>query len=137
METKSNGFLKVTGILMIIGGVFSFIVSIIFLLGIALLAAVDISSGLLTFATILSIVSSVVGFIAGIMGVANAARPEKAQKCIVIGIIVIILSILGTILGMVAGNGFGSSTVISLFTGLVIPVLYLLGAFQNKNRVAQ
>jgi len=131
METKSNGFLKVTGILMIIGGVLGFIVGIIAVLGVAVLAAAGASSGLLTVASLLVVVSSVVSFIAGIVGVANAARPEKAQTCIVFGILVVALSILGNILTVVAGGKF---SVPSLFTGLVIPVLYLIGAFQNKSR---
>jgi len=137
-EKKSNGFLKVTGILMIIGGSLGFIFSIIAVLGVALVVAlaeaagVDAKAGLLTFAAILAIVSSVVSFIAGIIGVKNAAKPEKAQTCIVFGILCIVLSILGQILTMVAG---GSFNVVGLFTGLVIPVLYLIGAFQNKNRI--
>ena len=137
METKSNGFLKVTGILMIIGGVIGAIFGIIAVLGVALFAALAgglINTGLLTLASILAIVSSVVSFIAGIVGVANAARPEKAQKCIVFGILTIILSILGTVLTVVAGGKF---SFVSLITGLIVPVLYLLGAFQNKNRAAQ
>ena len=140
METpKSNGFLKVTGILMIIGGAIGFIFGIIAVLGVAVVAAAlqalgePVSSGLLVFAAILALVSSVISFVAGIMGVKNAAKPEKAQKCIVIGIIVIVLSIIGNILTMVGG---GSFSFISLFTGLIIPVLYLLGAFQNKKLAA-
>jgi len=139
MEAKSNGFLKVTGILMIIGGVLSFIVGIIAVLGVALVATIaaaagaPVSAGLLTFSCILVLVSGVVSFVAGIMGVKNANKPEKAQKCIVIGIIVIILSILGTILSLAAGGKFNF---INLITGLIIPVLYLLGAFQNKKAAA-
>ena len=139
METKSNGFLKVTGILMIIGGVVGFISSIILVLGVALFASlaagtgVEVSTGLLTFSLILALIGAVVGFIAGIVGVSNAAKPEKAQTCIVFGILVIALSVLGNVLGLIAG---GSFSVISLFTGLIVPVLYLIGAFQNKSRIA-
>ena len=133
METKSNGFLKVTGILMIIGGVLGVIIGIIAAIGVALLSALDINSGLLTFAAILLIVSSIVSFIAGIVGVSNAARPEKAQTCIVFGIIVVVLSILSNVLTVVGGGKF---SVPSLFTGLLLPVLYLVGAFQNKSRAA-
>ena len=140
MEVKSNGFLKVTGILMIISGVIGVIFGIIAVLGVALVAAlagefgVGVNTGLLTFACILAIISSIIGFIAGIVGVSNAAKPEKAKTCIVFGILVIILSILGNILTVVAGGNFA---VVGIFTGLVVPVLYLLGAFQNKKRAAQ
>ena len=139
METKSNGFLKVTGIIMIIGGSLGFIFGIIALLGVALVvslaiaAGVDVNSGLLTFAAILVVVGAVVQFIAGIVGVKNAAKPEKAQTCITFGILCVAISILGQILNIVAGGNF---SVVTLITGLVLPVLYLIGAFQNKSRIA-
>ena len=133
MENKSNGLLKVAGILMIIGGIAGIIVGIIALIGVGVLAALGANSGLLSFAVILVIVGAIVQLIAGIVGSKNAAKPEKAQTCVVFGIIVIALSVLGTILGLVAG---GSFNVLTLVTGLAVPILYLIGAFQNKAKAA-
>ena len=131
---KSNGFLKVTGILMIISGGISIIFSIIALLGVGVLATAlggDASLGLLMLASVLALVSSVISLVAGILGVKNAAKPEKAQICIVFGFITAILAVLGNVLNIAGGNSFD---VLGLVTGLVVPVLYLIGAFQNKGK---
>ncbi len=137
MEKKSNGFLKVTGILMIIGGGLGIILGIIAVLGVSV--AVEFINGLggnadlglLMFAAILSLVSSVVSLVAGIIGVANAAKPEKAVVCIVFGILTAVLSVLGNVLTVAGGGSFSA---VNLIIGLVLPVLYLIGAFQNKKR---
>jgi len=139
MEKQSNGFLKVTGILLIIGGSVSIIVGLLAVACSSVLVAADVAldagagTGLLMVASILILVSGVVSLIAGIVGVKNAAKPEKAGSCIVWGVLVIVLAVLGNILTMVAG---GPLNYISIVTGLVLPALYLLGAFQNKKRAA-
>ncbi|MBN1892352.1 MAG: hypothetical protein JW780_06175 [Clostridiales bacterium] len=52
--------------------------------------------------------------------------------CIVFGIIVIGLSVLGNILTVVSGD---TINVLSLTVGLVVPVIYLIGAFQSKSSI--
>ena len=131
---KSNGFLKVAGILMIIGGVFSIIFGVLAVIGVGALAAAygaEINMGLLMVAWMLGLVSGLVSLIAGIIGAKNANKPEKAMTCIVFGGLTVLLSILGSILNVAAGSQF---SVAGLITGLVVPALYLIGAFQNKNR---
>lgn len=135
MERKSNGFLKVAGILMIIGGGLSIILGIIAMLGVALIVSAlgtEEMLGLLIFATILALLGAIVSLVAGILGVANAAKPEKATICIVFGILAAVLSVLGNVLTATSGGTF---SVFNLILGLVLPVLYLIGAFQNKARV--
>jgi len=129
MERKSNTLLKVAGILMIIGGGLSIILGIVAVLGVGLLAALGVNSGLLTLASIIVLISGVVMLIAGILGAKNAAKPEKAQSCIIFGIIVIVLAILGNVLSIAAGT---EMNYLSLGTGLILPILYLVGAFQSK-----
>lgn len=129
MEAKGAKFLKVTGIIMIIGGALGIILGIIALLGVGVLALAGASAGILTFAAILSLVSAIVQLIAGIKGVKNANKPEKAQSCIVWGAVVAVLSVLGNILTVVGGGEFD---VTSLLLGLVLPVLYIVGAVKNK-----
>lgn len=131
--TKGAGFLKVTGILMIIGGVLAIILSIIAILGIAALTYIsngEISSALLYASGALMLVSSVAELVAGIIGVKNCKKPEKAGTCIGWGIVVAVLCIAGTILNSIGGGEF---SVLSLVTGLVLPVLYIIGAFKNKH----
>ena len=131
-KTKGTGFLKVTGILMIIGGGISIIMGIIAAIGVAAIVYLsdgNVSSALLYTSVILMIVSAVAQLVAGIIGVANCKKPEKAGSCIVWGIIVAVLSVVGTILNSVGGGSFSA---FSLMLGLVLPVLYIIGAVFNK-----
>jgi hypothetical protein len=79
----------------------------------------------------MSLASAVVQFVAGIVGVVNAQKPEKTQTCVTWGMSVAILCVTGCILSVVAENGF---PFFSFVLGLILPVLYMIGA--AKNRVA-
>lgn len=129
--TKGTGFLKVTGILMIVGGGISIIMGIIAALSVAALAYIagGDSSALLYASVVLMLISAVAELVAGIIGVVNCKKPEKAGVCIAWGIIVAVLSVAGTILNSVGGGTF---SVFSLILGLVLPVLYIIGAVFNK-----
>ena len=127
---KGRKFLKVTGILMIIGGAFGIIGGIVAMIGAGALAAVLETSAVgLMLASVLVLASAVFQLIAGIMGVKNCDKPEKAQACLVMGIIVAILSVAGNVTSNVLGSSFN---ILSYATGLVIPVLYIIGAVKNK-----
>lgn len=128
---NGHKFLKVTGILMIIGGALSTILGIVAVLGVAALAYIasaQTEAGMLYASTILLLISGVVELIAGIIGVINAEKPQKAKVCIVWGALVAILSVAGTILGVVGGSDFSVS---GLVLGLVLPVIYIIGAVKN------
>ncbi len=126
---KGASFLKVTGILMIIGGGISLIVAITALLGIAALATLGVSSGMLYAAGFLTLASAVAELVTGIIGVANAKRAEKAGLCMAWGIVVAALCVIGCILTVAGGDAF---PVLSLILGLVLPVLFIIGAAKNK-----
>lgn len=127
---KGRKFLKVTGILMIIGGAFGIIGGIVAMIGAGALAAVlETSAGGLMLASALILASAVFQLIAGIMGVKNCDKPEKAQSCLVMGVIVAILSVAGNVISNVLGSDFN---IINYATGLIIPVLYIIGAVKNK-----
>ena len=127
---KGRKFLKVTGILMIIGGAFGIIGGIVAMIGAGALAAVlETSAGGLMLASTLILASAVFQLIAGIMGVKNCDKPEKAQSCIVIGVIVAILSVAGNVISNVLGSDFN---IINYAAGLIVPVLYIIGAAKNK-----
>ena len=130
---EGSKLLKVSGILMIIGGSISLIIAIIAMIGIAVLAAMGGSAALLWLSGIMLLVGAVVEFVGGIIGVKNWNNLEKAQTCMVWGILAIALCVLSQILNLAGG---GSFNVVSLATGLVLPVLYLIGALQNKKKTA-
>ena len=128
---KGHKFLKVTGILMIIGGALATILGIIAVLSVAAwayIASAHSEAAMLYASTILFLVSGIVELIAGIIGVLNAEKPQKAKTCIVWGALVAVLSVAGTILGVVGGGDF---SVFSLILGLVLPVIYIIGAVKN------
>ena len=130
---KGKMFLKVTGILMIIGAAFGIIGGIIAMIGVGALAAVLETSAVgLMLASVLVLASAVFQLIAGIMGVKNCEKPEKAQSCLIMGVIVAILSVAGNVISNVLGSQF---SIINYATGLIIPVLYIIGAAKNKETV--
>lgn len=130
---EGRKFLKITGILMIIGGAFGIIGGIVAMIGAGALAAVlETSAGGLMLASVLILASAVFQLIAGIMGVKNCDKPEKAQSCLVIGIIVAILSVAGNVISNVLGSDFN---VFNYATGLIIPILYIIGAAKNKELI--
>ncbi|MGN0470019.1 MAG: hypothetical protein ACI4GV_03790 [Acutalibacteraceae bacterium] len=141
---NANGakFLKVTGILMIVFGAIAVITSIVALLGIgalnvmsdaagvtSLINSTQYNFGMLYVAGFISLISSVLELVAGIMGVINAEKPEKAKTCMVWGIIVAVMCVVGCIFTTIGGNAF---PFFSLVTGLVVPVLYIIGAYKNQ-----
>ena len=130
---KGSTFLKVTGILMIVFGTLALVLAIIAIAAVSLAASLGIGSMMLTLSGILALVGAVAQMVAGILGAVNWARPEKAGVCIVWGVIVIVLCIHSTILTLVSDAD--NFSIISLLTSFVIPVLYLIGAFQNKKQL--
>ncbi len=134
---NGHKFLKVTGILMIIGGALAAILGIIAIIGVAALAYIASAqeeAGILYASSGLVLASGIVELIAGIIGVLNAEKPQKAKTCIVWGALVAILSVAGVILSVAGGGDFSVS---SLVLGLVLPVLYIIGAVRlqrNKKK---
>ena len=114
---KGQKILKVTSILMIIGGVIAVVVGVLAILGISALAALSGSTegiGLLYASSILVTVASVIQFIAGIKGIGACSDSQKAASCIKWGIIIAILT---------------------LVLNLLLPGLYVYGAVQVKNSI--
>lgn len=135
-QARGKGFLKVTGILMIIGGAIGIIMAIVAMVGAGATASlfydttgVELAVGLLILAGVVSLIGGALELVTGILGVKNCGDPSKATICIVFGIIVAALCIISNIIYF--------SGVFSLLLGLVLPVLYLIGAFLNKNSVSQ
>lgn len=123
-------FLKVTGILMIIFGSIALIIAIVALLGLGVLEAMGAPMGLLWASGIIALLGAVAEFVAGIIGVVNWNKSNKANTCIVWGIAVAAMCVISNIFTLI---GYPENfNVFSLLTGLVIPVLYLIGAFKNK-----
>ena len=132
MAQEKNKLLQICGILMIIGGALGLVLSIIALIaGFAAFALLGAAGLLILVAAILALAGSVFQLITGITGVKNAAIPANAGKCITLGIINVVITIASSAVGLIGGGTFNY---MSLVSGLILPVLYLMGAYQNKNK---
>ena len=124
---KGQKFLKVTGILMIIGAALSILFGVI--IGGASTLGFAFYLGLAT-----TLVGGIIQLIAGINGVKHCNKPENAKKCITWGIIVIALAVISSVLKVIGGDKFD---VLSFVIGLIIPGLYIYGAFLNHKENAR
>ncbi len=123
-------FLKVTGILMIIFGAIAIIMDLFAMAGIGVLAAFGAPTGALWLSAIIGLVGAVLELVAGINGAINAEKPEKAKTCMLWGIIVAGMCVLSNLITLIAYPE--SFNIISLLLGLVIPGLFIYGAYKNQ-----
>ncbi|WP_195268111.1 hypothetical protein [Eubacterium sp. 1001713B170207_170306_E7] len=132
---KGKNYLKVTGILLVIGGLLG-VVSYGLLSLLMGVAAFDQGSGAgaisVTAIAVMYLIASIIQLIAGVMGIKNCNKAGKADGCFKIGIVVLIISILAAIVNM-AGAGFTASAVFYALLGLVVPGLYIYGAKLNRD----
>lgn len=106
--------------------------------GVGALIAKVAGASTLSFAFYLGLATTLVGgiiqLIAGINGVKHCNKPENAKKCITWGIIVIALAVISNVLKVIGGDKFN---VLSFVIGLIIPGLYIYGAFLNHKENAR
>lgn len=130
-QTNAPGktLLLVVGILLVIFSAISmFAVIPAFILAIASLSLGTLGV-LLLLAVLLSCASVIIDLIAGIMGIVNREKPEKAKVCMNLGITMISITVLNIIFTIISSDFNFFNAVF----GLVLPVLYTLGAAKNKN----
>ena len=111
MDNKPSGknMILAASILLLIGGVVTFLSSIV----------------LVYFITVF--LMSIFEIVASIYGIANRNKPQKAKTCLVMGIILVLIAILNILLSFYLGN-FGFSLILSL----ILPLLYMGGALMNR-----
>lgn len=137
-KTRTNNgqkFLKITSILMIIGGIIAAIAGVIAILGVSALVALAGSAegiGLLYASSILVTITSVIEIIAGAKGLKACKVPENAGKCVTWGIVIAVLSIISMVIGLIGGGEF---KITSLVLNLLVPGLYVYGALKTKPNV--
>lgn len=106
--------------------------------GVGALVAKFAGASTLGFAFYLGLATTLVGgiiqLIAGINGVKHCNKPENAKKCITWGIIVIALAVISNVLEVIGGGKFN---VLSFVIGLIVPGLYIYGAFLNHKENAR
>ena len=141
-NSSGRVFLKVCGILMIIGGIFSIVVSgVLGILGYVSGNIIDqngeygtgqILGAIVIIAAIIALIGGILELIAGIVGVKNSDKPEKATTCIVWGFIVLVINVISIITTISGGSSSVGTIIGSIIFSLALPILYLIGAFKNK-----
>lgn len=133
MDAPGKGILKVVSILFIIFGAIATIFSIIALVGSAALTSltdglgvVQGLSGILIVASIIALVGSAAELVIGILGVGKSDDVSKCMFFIVTGFVLCAINLISMIMFF---------QVTSLI-GFVLPVLYIVGGFMNKNAKA-
>lgn len=135
MENQANGktMLLVSSILMLIGGIVSAISSAIgFAMG-GLFAAnkgvegADSLASLFTAYAVVILVLAVFQIVASIFGIVNRAKPERAQACFVMGLILVLIAVFSIVLSI-----YLESFAIAQIFSLVLPLLYVGGARMNR-----
>lgn len=133
--TQRSKLLQVVSIIMVIGGALAILTSLMGILGGSLMATqYAVLGGIFILTAILGIVSGIIELVAGIIGAKNWQNPDKAKSCIIMGVIIIVIALVNIIISTVSA-GFTTNTLFSILLSLVLPVLYLVGAFQLKGRV--
>ena len=151
MGVQGSKLLKVSSILMIIGGIIGVVGSIIMGLTAGVVQSVFqteefqqemaeagvAASDLGTFKTVLLIalcvliVSAIIDLVAGFIGKNNWNNPAKATTMIILGVLSAVLSLIGNIMF----SSEEGTQILSYIIGLLIPALYVIGAFQLKKQV--
>lgn len=137
MAAKGKMLLKVTGILLLVVASLSFLFALLVLVTGSRVLTRGGDNGEVLVRTIKylllagsAFLSSAVNLTAGIFGVNYAARPEKAQRCLLVGIIAVVLNVLLFFGNLINLNGF----VLPLGNILLLPLLicYVVGAAMNR-----
>ncbi len=135
-ELKGRLMLKVVGILYIIFAALSILTGLMAVVGGAALGIAggeSLALGLGAIAMVLGVVailSSTFSLVVGILGVKWCNRPDKAGTLFVLGVVLTALAVLNLLSSF--GGDNGSAAVVGALIGLALPVLYTLGAWQNK-----
>lgn len=143
-EAPGKGLLRFTGVLYIIFGVLSALFTILGLTGVStfgkLMGLTNTNTnantrtgigstiggtlgGIMIAALVMMLILALFEIITGIVGISNSDKPYNANACITLAIIMIILQI--------ASGLVGTFNWISII-GLLLPILYLIGAIQNR-----
>ena len=138
MQTNApgRGKLTVTGILYIIFGALGLLLSLALLAGGGLLLAAGAGTVGIALGAVagilgaITVLTAVFYLILGILGVRNCDQPEKCGVNFVLGIIVLVLVVIGLVVNVATT---GPSGALSSVVGLVLSILYVMGAKENKD----
>ena len=135
-KTKAEGkiLLMIVGIFMLIGAVINVFTSVpVF----AFLGEYDYGSmtGVLAFSGVWGLVGAVLEFFTGITGIKKGGSLEEQdiKKCQKWGIIMMAFAVITLVINICMTFAFFTEFSFTSFFGLLLPILYLIGVYLNKN----
>lgn len=142
MDLKGQKLLKVIGILMIICGAASLVITVIAIGPIIYVANAIGGIVPLLLTLVVPLIAAAIELAAGIVGVKAAGMPSvnKIKTAVILGIVILVLSLVSITYSTLLSSALGNSVtdiVIDAVSGLVIPVLYLVAVFQYKNALVK
>ncbi|MEG1985022.1 MAG: hypothetical protein RSB78_04640 [Oscillospiraceae bacterium] len=130
---QNSTLLKIVSIIMIVLASIFIILGVISLVGIgALVAGTDTSVFVLVLFALLGVVGQAFQIIAGVIGVRVAGGKGSIKVCFVLSVIILALAALSFI-GSIVDKTFSWTTIV----GVILPILYFVGAYQVKTAAAQ
>lgn len=148
-KAPGKGFLKVTGIILIVIAVFGIIGTVINIgtysamsqgkldpVMADIFAQAGLTAETLFTSIIISVIQSVLYLVAGIVGVVNCNKTEKANICLVFGILMMLMVFVIRAYNALT-TPFSVWTVIDTIGGLILPLLYFWGALKNRQTPAE
>jgi len=120
---RGKVWLLVAGIIMVVCGGIGFSASIVLVL-----AALEYGVGLAL--AITAMVVSAIMVVAGIPGIAYRKRADKVKLLIVIGIILMVLDAIALVVNIALASNPASA-----IGGIILGVLYLIGAKKNESKL--
>lgn len=139
MELRGKVILKVTGILLMIGGVLNILVGVLSFFGggataiygsrtgVATPDQAAAIGGLMLVYAVICLVYGIVALLAGLCGFRHADEIRYAGTCVKYGIALIAIDVINAVLVF-----FMNNFTLSVVTGFILPILYLVGAYMNK-----
>lgn len=126
---SGSKMLQVVSILMIVFGAIATVIDLIGLVVVLIAAALGLSP-LVVIAYLILCAGGIAELVVGIIGAVNCKDPSKGQMLLVSGVVVAAVTVMGNILMMVGGGDFN---IFTLLSGLLFPILFIVGAVQLKN----
>lgn len=127
MPTQAQKTIQITSIIMIVGGILGFILSLVALSGIGtLMYFLGSLATLLLVASIISLLAAAFEAYVGFIGMKNYMNPPMAKKLLTFGLVIIGIQVISLILSIAAG----SFPFISFIIGLILPGLFCLGNYR-------
>ena len=121
--SKGQKFLKVTSILMIVGGALAGVTCLLGIAGVAMLASLadgHAAALMLYLALALALAAAVAEFIAGLKGLKTCKTGGDAHKCVVWGAVVAGITVVSSVMNVAGGGSVSAAPAVPPFFAMAV-----------------